>query len=130
MGLAYNGGRLGGSFDVDYHRGETQGWLRGIVRPSGFAAVHAGRPAGTSLDGAWSQRVLQDTLFSASASASRVDVGAAHPTAGSGSVELRQSITDRWSTTLGVAAGMYRPAQGDKVTRSTVSFGSTSKNWL
>ena len=118
------GGRLGGSFDIDYRRGETQGWLRGILRPSGFAAPRAGRAAGNSLDGAWSERIAKDTLLSVNGSASRVDVGQAHPAAASGGAELRQELAPHWSTTLAAAAGMYRPATGDKVTRSTVSFGS------
>jgi hypothetical protein len=117
-------GRPGGSFDIDYRQGETQGWMRGVYRPTDFAAPRSGRPAGTSLEGAWSQRIAERTMLSVNGSASRVDVGDVTPTGASGSVDLRHELADHWSTTAAVSAGTYRGANGDRVTRGTVSGGA------
>jgi hypothetical protein len=121
--LGYSG-KPGGSFDIDYRRGETQGWLRGSYRPSGFAAPRAGRPAGSSLDGAWSQRIEERTTLSVSGSASRVEVGSASPIGASANVDIRRELTEHWSATAAAAAGLYRAGSGDRVTRGTVSMGT------
>ncbi|MES3000275.1 MAG: carboxypeptidase-like regulatory domain-containing protein [Pseudomonadota bacterium] len=117
-------GQPGASFDIDYRRGETQGWMRGVYRPSGFAAPRAGRPAGTSLEGAWSQRVTESTLLNVTGSATRVEVGDAKPIGASGSVDVRQDLADHWSATAALSGGTYRGANGVKVTRGTVSGGA------
>jgi hypothetical protein len=117
-------GAAGGSFEADYHTKGTQGWLRGVHRPADFASTRVGRPAGTSLEGAWSQQIMGRTVASVNASASRVDVHDGHPLGASAGVDLRHEIADHWSTTMAASTGLYRGAEGERVTRGTVSLGA------
>jgi hypothetical protein len=117
-------GTPGGSFEADYRRDGSQGWIRGVHRPSEFASTRAGRPAGTSLEGAWTEPFSPATVLSVNGAASRVDVHGGHATGASAGADLRHEFADKWSATLAASTGMYRGTEGARVTRGTVAVGA------
>ena len=119
------GGRPGASLDVNYHDAQRQAWLKGVARPAGFAALRVARPAGSYLDGAWSEQLGERTTAGLSASANRLDLpGSLHPEAASARLDLRNQLTPQWSLTGAAGAGTFRNSQTQFLRRNTVSFGT------
>jgi hypothetical protein len=119
------GGRPGASLDVNYHDAQRQAWLKGVARPAGFAALRLARPAGSYLDGAWSEQLGERTTAGLSASANRLDLpGSLHPAAASARLDLRHELTKQWSLTGAVGAGTFRNSETQFLRRSTVSLGT------
>ena len=118
------GGRPGASFDVNFHDAQRQAWLKGAVRPAGFAALRVARPAGSYLDGAWSEQFGERTTAGLSVSANRLDLPDLHPEAASARLDLRNQLTNHWSLTGAVGAGTFRNTEPQALRRSTVSVGT------
>ncbi|MES2936369.1 MAG: hypothetical protein V4864_01725 [Pseudomonadota bacterium] len=115
--------RPGASFEASYHDTQRQLWLKGVARPSGFAALRMARPAGSYVDGAWSEHVGEHSDASLSVSASRLDLERDYPQAASARAELRHQLDQRWSVTGGIGGGSFRTAT-ERLSRGTVSFGT------
>lgn len=115
--------RVGASFEANYHDPRRQLWAKGALRSRGFAALRMARPAGSYIDGAWSEHVGEHSDASLSLSASRLELDHDNPAAASARLELRHQATDRWSLTGGIGGGTFR-SDTQRLTRGTVSFGT------
>jgi hypothetical protein len=112
------------AFDLALSNAQRQVWLQGASRPASFAALDVARPAGTYLDGAWSERFGERTTAGLTLSANRLDLTNQRPEAASGRLELRHQATDHWSVIAGMGEGGYRNAGTTSLRRSTISLGT------
>lgn len=120
------GGKPGAALDLDYRAPERQLWLRGVARPSGFAALRTARPPGMHVDGGWTEKLGEATTLTATGAASRVAwPGAADTRSLAGRVELRQQLDAHWSGTVSAGGGEFRADGGDSLRRGTVAAGVT-----
>jgi hypothetical protein len=116
------GGKPGAALDLDYRTPARQVWLRGVARPAGFAALSTARPPGTHLDGAWTERLGESTLATASGSASKVEwPGSPDTHSVAGRVELRQQLDANWSATASAGGGEFRVDGDEPLRRATVA---------
>lgn len=116
----------GASFDLSLRGRRGQGWLQGVTRPKDFATLGVARPAGSYLDGAWSERFGERTTADLTLSANRLNLPGRQPESASGRLELRHQTTERWSFTGGVGGSDYRDREAETalLRRGTVSLGT------
>lgn len=116
----------GASFDLSLRGPRGQGWLQGATRPEDFASLGVARPAGSYLDGAWSERFGERITADLTLSANRLNQAGRQLESESGRLELRHQTTDRWSLTAGVGGSDYRDREVEAASlrRGTVSLGT------
>jgi hypothetical protein len=114
----------GASFDLAIRNPQRQIWLEGAYRPSGFAALDIARPAGSYLDGAWSEWFGGRTNASVNLSASRLELDGRRPEAASAQADVRHQVSNHWTVSGGVGAGYYRDTDTPRLSRNTVSVGA------
>lgn len=113
----------GVSFDIALNQPQRQAWLRGSYRPREFAALDLARPAGSHLEGAWAERIGQETQASLSVSANRLELGTRDPRAATAQLDVRKRVAPRWTLTGGLGGSDYRE-NGAAATRRTASVGA------
>jgi len=123
--LAWSG-KPGISFDTNVRRPERHLWLQGAYRPGEFAALDVARPAGTYLDGGWSERLAPNQSLDLSASATRLDLNGYKPESTFARGDWRFIPAPGWSTTAGLSAGHYSDQRSSaSLRRSTMSLGAS-----